>query len=270
MISVKASILLGVLLVLSGCISVRPDALRAVHGLSGTDFYREVRGLSQDQREALFLARFEQGHVPSFFFRFRPVRYRFQDATGREHRIVFYCSPDYAMIGQKDDWARVPLTPMAAQRLADRLDCFLPTPRLVDYIHRQSRVKIAPMPMYALRDSSITMWQHHLIIEGQRRGRQGLISGIKKDVVLCSLDALKGKADRVAIYGWHQLDGMPIQPLYTGHVNWYTDYSHGARMIYARIRVNRQWRHYAELLQDPLLRGALTDEAGVMLLRYEP
>ena len=63
---------------------------------------------------------------------------------------------------------------------------------------------------------------------------------------------------------------MPIQPLYTGHVNWYTDYSHGARMIYARIRVNRQWRHYAELMQDPLLRGALTDEAGEMLLRYEP
>ncbi len=38
--------------------------------------------------------------------------------------------------------------------------------------------------MYAFRDSTITMYQHHLIVEGQRKLRQGLIAGIKKDVVL--------------------------------------------------------------------------------------
>lgn len=32
------------------------------------------------------------------------------------------------------------------------------------------------------------------------------------------------KTNRVTIYGWHKLDGKPIQPLFTGHVDWYVDY----------------------------------------------
>jgi len=55
--------------------------------------------------------------------------------------------------------------------------------------------------MYAFRDSSITMWQHHLIIEGQRKGKKGLIAGIKKDVVLSGKIPRDAKPDREAIYG---------------------------------------------------------------------
>lgn len=81
--------------------------------------------------------------------------------------------------------------------------------------------------MYALRDSTPTMYQHHLIIEGQRQGRKGLIAGIKKDVVISGKLLQDAKAHRVAIYGWHKTDSKPIQPLYTGHIDWYVDYSHG-------------------------------------------
>ena len=49
---------------------------------------------------------------------------------------------------------------------------------------KHAKVKLEPVPMYAFRDSTPTMWQHHLIIEGQRKGRKGLIAGIKKDVVI--------------------------------------------------------------------------------------
>jgi len=61
------------------------------------------------------------------------------------------------------------------------------------------------------------MWQHHLIIEGQRKGKKGLISGIKKDVVLSAnlLTAIPNQ-NHEAIYGWHKPDGKAIQPLYTG------------------------------------------------------
>lgn len=46
------------------------------------------------------------------------------------------------------------------------------------------------------------MWQHHLIIEGQRKGRKGLIAGIKKDVVL------SGKISRdKSPTGWLFMDG---------------------------------------------------------------
>jgi hypothetical protein len=115
------------------------------------------------------------------------------------------------MIGSPTDWARVPLTPIAAQIMADSINCFLPTRKLVDIIHQQSKVKLEPVPMYAYRDSTVTMWQHHLIIEGQRKGRKGMISGIKKDIVLCSLNALKDKQNRVAIYGWYKTDGKDYQ-----------------------------------------------------------
>jgi hypothetical protein len=236
--------------------------------VSGSSFYKQAAAYNWKQRDSLFMECFKQGNVPDFFFRFKAISFTYIDSLGKTHNISFYCSPDYAMIGTDQDWARVPLTPLAAQVMADSLHCFLPTRKMVDLIYQQSIVKLEPVPMYAYRDSTVTMWQHHLIIEGQRKGMKGLISGIKKDVVICSEEALKGKANRVAIYGWHKLDGRPIQPLYTGHVNWYADYSHGARMIYDKIRVNGKWVHYKDLLSDPLLRSALSDETGTMMLHY--
>ena len=66
--------------------------------------------------------------------------------------------------------------------------------------------------------------------------------------------------DRVAIYGWHKPDGKPIQHLYTGHVNWYVDYSHGIRLVSRQIQVDNQWMDYTAVLQDAVLRHLLCDE----------
>ncbi|MBK8139832.1 MAG: hypothetical protein IPK57_01615 [Chitinophagaceae bacterium] len=51
---------------------------------------------------------------------------------------------------------------------------------MADDIYKAAKVKLEPVPMYAFRDSTPTMWHHHLVIEGQRKGREGLIAGIKK------------------------------------------------------------------------------------------
>jgi len=161
--------------------------------------------------------------------------------------VTFYVAPDYFMVGTASNWARVPITPMAAQKIADQYHCFLPTPSMVDAIYKASKVKLAPVPMYAFRDSTITMWQHHLIIEGQRKGQKGLIAGIKKDIILSNKVADNERPNRVAIYGWHKLDGKPIQPVYAGHVNWYVDYSHGIRLISRKVKVNGAWVDYAML-----------------------
>lgn len=234
----------------------------------GTTFYKQAAAYSWQQRDSLFMEYFSRGQVPGFYFSFQAVDIRYLDSMGKKHRIRFYVAPDYAMIGNKEDWARVPLTPMAAQAMADSLDCFLPTRKIVDLIYEASRVKPEPVPMYAYRDSTVTMWQHHLMIEGQRKMRKGLISGIKKDVVIASDSAFKGRANRVAIYGWHKPDGKPIQPLYTGHVNWYVDYSHGIRMIYRKIRVDGKWIDYTDFFKNSLLRAALYDEVGDLIPRY--
>jgi hypothetical protein len=197
--------------------------------ITGSEFYKQAVSYNWKERDSLFLESFQKGSVPDFFCRFERISITYQDSTGEKHKIQFFCSPDYLLFGTANDWARVPVTPMAAEIIARQLNCILPTPKMVDHIYRQAKVKLEPVPMYAYRDSTITMWQHHLIIEGQRKNRQGLIAG------------------------------KPIQPLYTGHINWYVDYSHGARLIYKRIRVDGKWMDVDELKRNPLLKNALID-----------
>jgi hypothetical protein len=110
------------------------------------------------------------------------------------------------------------------------------------------------------------MWQHHLMIEGLRNNKKGLIDGIKKDIVLTS--KMLTAPNKVAIYGWYQFNGKPIQPLYTGHINCYVDYSHGARLIYKKIKVNNQMMDYEEILKDAFLRKLICDEADCSFTKY--
>ncbi|MFT3675581.1 MAG: hypothetical protein QM781_06755 [Chitinophagaceae bacterium] len=208
------------------------------------------------------------GNMPGRLRKMVPVRIEMRDsATGRRLSAIFYVTADYLAIGPSANWARIPLTPMAAQRIADSFHCYLPTPRLVDAIYQSAKVKLEPVPMYAYRDSTPTLWQHHLIIEGQREGRNGLIAGIKKDVVVTSRLLQDARGHRVAIYGWHRLNGKPIQPLYTGHVDWYVDYSHGIRLVWHRVKVNGRWMEYEDVLKHPLYHQLITDEP-VPLARY--
>jgi hypothetical protein len=174
--------------------------------------------------------------------------------------------PDYLAVGNSRDWARVPLTPAAAQQIVDSFHCFLPTRKIVDDVYQAATVKLPPFPMFAYRDSTPTMWQHHLIIEGQRKAKRGLVAGIKKDVVISS--KLKDKPNRVAIYGWHKPDGKAIQPLYAGHVNWYVDYSHGIRLVFRTIWVNGKPLDYTTVLQDARLHPLLCDEEDCSVVRY--
>jgi hypothetical protein len=72
----------------------------------------------------------------------------------------------------------------------------------------------------------------------------------------------------VAIYGWHKLDGKPIQPLYTGHVDWYVDYSHGIRLIHRTIWVNGKSMDYVDVMKDKVLKRLLCDEEACDVYRY--
>lgn len=236
--------------------------------ITGSDFYKLVAAWQWKERDSLAVQEILSGNIPSFLKKFVPVNSTIKDSTGNEHVAVFYVSPDYLSIGTDEDWARVPLTPMAAQRIADSFHCFLPTRKMVDLIYQQAVVKLEPVPMYAFRDSSPTMWQHHLMIEGQRKGKRGLIAGIKKDVVISGKISRDTKPDREAIYGWHQLNGKPIQPLYTGHINWWVDYSHGIRLIYRKITVDGKEMDYEDVLRDPVYQQLLCNEDHCDFLRY--
>lgn len=242
----------------AACRTVAP--LKIDHGTSGSSFYTTIASFQWKQRDSMALQLLLDGNMPSFLNRFVPIHTNIKNGAGKTIKATYYVMPDYLSIGTNDDWARIPLTPQAAQLIADRYNCFLPTRKMVNDIYQQSTIKLEPVPMFAFRDSTVTMWQHHLMIEGQRKGRSGLIAGIKKDVVISSKLRANGKNDRVAIYGWHKMNGQPIQPLYTGHVNWYVDYSHGIRLVYQTIWVNGKAMSYKDVLNDPFLKNLLCDE----------
>ncbi len=236
---------------------------------TGEQFYLDALRMQWKQRDSFATKEILAGNIPSFLLHLVPINVTAVDSTTRKvNRATYYVLPDYLSVGGNNNWARVPLTPMAAQQIADSLDCFLPTRKMVNDIYHAAKVKLVPVPMYSHRDSTITMWQHHLIIEGQRKQRKGLIAGIKKDVVISDLLARSSKTNRVAIYGWHLLNGEPIQPLYTGHVNWYVDYSHGIRLVARKIKVNRKWMDYTKVMEDPILKKLLTDESVGDMIRY--
>ena len=237
--------------------------------VSATSFYEHIRSADWKERDSIAVSEMLSGNIPEFYRRFVPVTVVLGNAAQDSIlEATYYVAPDYLCIGSDQDWARIPLTPMAAQVIADSFHCFLPTRKMVDDIYEAAEVKLRPMPLLAYRDSSLTFWHHHLIIEGQRRGRKGLIAGIKKDVILTSRILAASRPNRVAIYGWHHLDGSPIQPPYTGHVKYYVDYSHGIRLVYRKININGTWMDYTEILRDETLRRLLCDEKVCDFERY--
>ena len=236
---------------------------------TGSDFYKSVFAVDRVQREELAKKEILRGNIPAFLRSFTEIRTSIMTTEGRTIRAVYFVLPDYLSIGSETDFARIPLTPMTAQSIADSLHCFLPSRKIVDDIYKAAAVKLDPVPMYALRDSAVTMYQHNLIIEGQRRLRRGLIAGIKKDVVITGQLPRDPKPNRVAIYGWHKMDGTPIQPLYTGHANWYVDYSHGIRLVYRTIYVNGKPMDYIDVLKDRTLKRLICDEDDCDFYRYE-
>ncbi len=242
--------------------------VRDSNAVSGSAFYKEVATVSWEKMEAMAVDAILSGNMPEFLHKFVKIDASFSDSSGKRMEAFYFALPDYLAIGGSDDFARIPLTPMSAQSIADSLNCFLPTRKMVNDIYLQSKVKLEPLPIFAFRDSAVTFYQHHLMIEGQRKLRKGLISGVKKDVVVSGKLSNKDTPNRVAIYGWHKLDGNPIQPLYTGHANWYVDYSHGIRLVHEDIYIDGKVMNYKEVLKDPFLKQILCDEEVSDFYRY--
>lgn len=235
----------------------------------GSSFYAQASTYQWKQRDSLSRQLVLQGSMPRFLRKFVRIHTQYTDtSSGKKYRAIYFVAPDYLSVGCDKNWARIHITPFLAQELADSLQCFLPTRKMVDQIYQSATVKLAPIPLTKDRDSTPTFYFHHLAVEVQRKGRAGLIAGIQKDIVTTGRLYTSPKKDRVAIYGWHQLDGKPIQPLYTGHVYWYVDYSQGVRLVYENIKVNRQWVHYSIVFRDPVLKNLLCDEVDCGNGRY--
>ncbi len=248
--------------------------MRPVDSAQGSEFARRIADLDLNARERAVVAEVERGNLPRFWRRFVEVEVT-DSADGSTNRARYWVAPDYLAIGSDEDYFLAPLSPMTAQAIADRLQCVLPTRKMVDDIYRGAAPKLVPQPIApsAAMTTVPVFAQHNESIRQQRAETLAahplgaLVAGHKKDLVLTpSLAEARG---RVAIYGWHQAEGRPIQPLHTGHtVNW-VDYSHGVRLVARSLEVNGTKTTIDAVLSDPVLAGLLSDEGPFKLPRYD-
>lgn len=231
---------------------------------------KNLSHLNVRQREDSLVTYMSKGFMPSYNFQYKKVSYEHKNTSGKKFKISFWTTPDYLAIGTNENFTRMPLTPQAAQLLADQFHCALPTTTMVDEIYKTAKLKLPPIPLTENRDSLLTFTQHHLLIQEQLQHKipNGILAGIKKDVVQSTAVLNNPKPNRVAIYGWHKLDGKPIQPLYTGHVDWYVDYSHGIRLIYEKMLINNKVHFIKDVLNNPKLAGRICDDKICASTRY--
>lgn len=232
---------------------------------TGSQFLAEIAGMTRANREARMLAEITGGNVPGFLRSFVPVTVS-ANVDGNLRQATYFVTPDYLAIGVDRDFFRAPMSPLIAQPIADALDCIMPTRKMVNDIYAQAAVKLAPSPISPTTTDiarATTFYRHHQTVEAQRSGQPlgGLIGGIKKDVVITPL--LSSNPNRVAIYGWHQLNGLPIQPLFLGHVDFYADYSHGIRLVQREMLLDGAPVRIEDVLADPGLHVLLSDEGVV-------
>ena len=242
---------------------------RPKDAIGGSQFIKSLEGLSLDDREAAILREITHGNFPEFLRNFRSVPIVGSPKNGdAEVHTTLAVMPDYLAVGSDSDFVRIPMTPQTAQQIADRFGCMLPTRKMVDAIDAFADVRLAPHPMTKDRETIATFAEHNRLIE-QERGQKplgDLVIGIKKDIVLTP--RIFEKPQRLAIYGWRQLNGVPIQPLTIVHWNRYVDYSHGVRLVHDSVEIDGKIVKISDLLADPDRCGLVSDEGPMKPPRY--
>jgi len=244
---------------------------RPANAPTGTQFTNIIATLSRSEREQWIYAQIISGNVPGWLRVLQPV-----SVSGGGHTATYYVTPDYLAIGSETDYFRTPMTPLLAQRLADRLGCSLPTRRMVNQIWTNAPVKLSPVPfnpaVYDIQSVAVFA-ASNFAIDGQRNlltnahPLGALVGGSKKDVIISAriyTNFANGPTitKPVVIYGWHYLNGTYIQPLYNGHEETYVDYSHGIRLVQMNLLVDGHPDTLTNVLTSPALCQLLSDDGA--------
>jgi len=233
---------------------------------SASQLFDSLSRLSPVERERVLLQEIQAGNVPERLRQLTPVQISAVSPQGSVLTAVCFVTHDCIAVGSPADSIRVALSVGAADLLARTLHCELLTPCLSDNLRDAATTVLQPQPLTEQRESLATLRQHEELIRAQLLAAttdERLLAGLKKDLVI-SRQLLK-KPGRTALYGWHEADGLPIQPLYAGHSDSYVDYSHGVRLSDEKILVDGQWKATTEVLADPVLWPLLSREGPLDL-----
>ncbi len=258
--------------------------------ITGTDFVRLLTGKSQATREEAAGDMFMSGH----YVKWPMVAVPLTDSQGRKATINV--SSDYFAIGTPEDFVYLPLTPITAQLMADRLGLMLPTRKIVKATWDAASVKAQAYPMRAdWERRKLNPDMRMITLDGfvdhdkqvkaslsERTSPAQLVAGTKKDVVISNKirQNTANKLGSVAIYGWQDKGGSivraisgnnakagdPIQGLNpSDHDNAYVDYSHGIRFIESSITLDDGRRVRVD---DPSVASLVSDEGPLTISRY--
>lgn len=246
---------------------------RSSTALTGSKFYESFKDLPDPEREQRILSEIMNGNVPNFLRKLVSISVS-ETTRGATHSGHYWVAPDYVCIGSDEDFFRMPMSAPMAQQVADLCSCTLPTRKMVNQIYQFATGKLNPCPFSPLEyviSAPSTWWLSEKAIEDEcvLRGHTAgeLLAGIKKDIVLTPLILVRPPPPRVAIYGWHLLDGKPIQPLSLVHRSNYKDYSHGVRLVRQAMQADGQETTVGAVLAAPELWPLISDE-GPFAVRY--
>jgi hypothetical protein len=241
--------------------------------ISAADFLHRADTASFWNLEDMIVDEVLSGNVPSVMRELRKVVFTTPvvdsvEILKRPHKVEMWILPDYISIGNDKDYVRMPMGPLAAQRIADTLGCILPTTYLVDRIAEASEGHIDIFPFRPLggRNMMPIVFQDSdnaikalYKAKGYKFGQ--FISGLKKEVVLTYKIQSREEMNKYeAIYGWCHPDGKVQQPLFVRHGNFYVDYSHGIRLISRTVVIDGRKCDAKEILESPKLYRLLSDE----------
>ena len=243
---------------------------RPADAITGSQFMQQVLNMTFAQREIEIYNQLSAGNIPDFMRTLTKISGSFVDGNGTIHSCSYEVMPDYIAIGSNEDFCRIPMGPITAQKLADLFGAVMPTAFLVDDIYGHAIIKLEPVTYPWAEESTLVpkFVEHNQAIETQRLAAGGILGqltgGTKKDVVLSNKIIDPTRPNHVVIYGWHQLNGSPIQPLTNIHIDSYVDYSHGIRLLNAEMLVDGVITNIKSILADPVLYKMLSNETGAM------
>lgn len=246
--------------------------LRRSNAPNGAEFMSSITSMSFTARENAILQQLYTGNVPYFLRDLRTVSFTAQDVSGTSRVVACQVMPDYLSIGTDTNYCRVPMGPITAQKAADFFGMVMPTRKLVDEIYLDADIHLSPVtyaPIGNQNEGVPKFIEHNTAIQGQLQNAGAelgqMVGGTKKDVVLSNLIIDPSREGHVTIYGWHQLNGNPIQPLTNIHTNTYVDYSHGIRFMDARVMIDGNQSSATSILRSSSEYTLLSDESGPMV-----
>lgn len=229
---------------------------------TGSQLYQRLAPLNRATREDTIFRHVITGNIPDFLRTLVAVSTS-KSINGTNYTLEYYVTPDYLALGHDTDYVLMPMTPVLAQKIANALSCTLPTAKMVDQIYSSASVKLPPQPIPpdAEMINIPRFYQHNDSVKRLRNPLLlsyplgSLVGGTKKDVVIDKkvYSWIRGTVPKpVVIYGWHQLNGVPIQPTYNGHGETYADYSHGIRMVQRSAKINGAEISLIDIVKDPV------------------